>query len=114
MVSNPAPESARLPQVNDVPVSHAAIDSRVLAHRCDDNTVGQLESADPKRSKQNGHANLFRRRTFSRETKRVATGGRAADVLHPALEAPAASVSVIARRRSPLLHAPRNRIRELQ
>ena len=55
MVSNAAPE---MTQVNDVPVGHAAIDGRVLAHRRDDNTVGQLESADPQRSKQNGHANF--------------------------------------------------------
>jgi hypothetical protein len=41
------------------------------------------------------------------------TSGWVADALHPVFEAPAVSVSVRARRRSPL-HAPRNRIRELQ
>src|SRR3974390_469069 len=42
-------------EMNDVPVGHAAIDSRVLAHRRYDNAVGQLEGADTKRTKQLAH-----------------------------------------------------------
>ena len=46
-------------------------------------------------------------------TADFATSGWAADAPHPVLEAPPVSVSVRARRRSPL-HALRNRIRELR
>src|SRR5262249_7888483 len=41
------------------------------------------------------------------------TSGQAADALNPVFEAPAVSVSVRTRRRSPL-HAPLSQIRELQ
>ena len=45
-------------EVNDVPVGHAAIDGRVLAHRRDDNTIGQFEGTDAKRGEQHAHADF--------------------------------------------------------
>src|SRR3979411_3314336 len=43
-------------EVNEVPIGHAPIDGRVLAHRRDDDAVGQLLAADPKRREQRAHA----------------------------------------------------------
>src|SRR6516164_7930467 len=45
-------------EVNDVPIGHAAIDGRVLAHWRDDNAVRQLEGTDAKRSEQHAHADF--------------------------------------------------------
>jgi hypothetical protein len=46
---------SQVPEVDAVPVGHASIDSRVLAHRRDDDAVGQLEGTDSKRCKQRAH-----------------------------------------------------------
>ena len=48
----------KMAEMDQVPVGHAAIDGRVLAHRRDDDAVGQLEGTDPKRCKQRAHANF--------------------------------------------------------
>src|SRR4029077_10495646 len=45
-------------EMDEVPVGHASVDSRVLAHWRDDDTVGQLEGTDAKRCKQRAHANF--------------------------------------------------------
>ena len=45
-------------EMDEVPVGHAAVDGRVLAHRRDDDAVGQLEGTDAKRCKQRAHANF--------------------------------------------------------
>jgi hypothetical protein len=47
--------------MDEVPVSHAAVGGRVLAHRRNDHTVGQLKDANPNRCKQSAHANSLKR-----------------------------------------------------
>ena len=44
-----------MPEVNDVPVGHAAVLSGILAHRRDDDAVGEAEAADFERGEQCGH-----------------------------------------------------------
>jgi hypothetical protein len=48
----------KMAEMDEVPVGHAAIDGRVLAHRRDNDPVGQFEGTDPKRCKQRAHANF--------------------------------------------------------
>src|SRR5260370_36779232 len=48
-------------EMDEVPVSHAAVGGRVLAHRRNDHTVGQLKDANPNRCKQSAHANSLKR-----------------------------------------------------
>lgn len=42
----------QLPQMDQVPVAHAAVDGGVLAHGSNDDAVGQLELTNAKRRKQ--------------------------------------------------------------
>src|SRR5688572_14379232 len=41
-------------EMNDVPIAHATVFRRVLAHRRDDNAIGQLKLADTDRLEQFG------------------------------------------------------------
>ena len=43
-------------EVNEVPVAHAPVDGRVLAHRRDDDAIGQFLATDPERREQRAHA----------------------------------------------------------
>jgi hypothetical protein len=46
----------KMAEVNEVPVGHAPVDGRVLAHRRDDDAVGQFLATNPKWCEQRAHA----------------------------------------------------------
>ncbi len=46
----------KMAEVDEVPVGHATVDGRVLAHRRDDDAVGQIEVTDAKWCEQRTHA----------------------------------------------------------
>jgi hypothetical protein len=45
----------QVPEMDKVPVGHAAIDRRVLAHRRDHDAVDEVEPADTERGEQSAH-----------------------------------------------------------
>src|SRR5690349_17185622 len=49
--------------MDHMPIGHASIDRRILAHRRDDDAVGKLELADAERREQHAHVNLLVRRS---------------------------------------------------
>src|SRR5690606_10768005 len=48
-------------EVDQVPIGGAAVEGRILAHRRDDDPVGEFEVADAKRREQRAHARSSRR-----------------------------------------------------
>src|SRR5712671_6282973 len=45
----------QMTEMNEMPICHAAVDRRVLAHRSDNDPIGKLNSADLERGKKLGH-----------------------------------------------------------
>ena len=71
----------QLAEVDDVPVGHAAVLGRILAHRRDDDAVAKLEAADIERAEQSGHGDPY-------AAGRARAGGRPPSAVRRSAAAP--------------------------
>ena len=56
--TSPAPPTARLPEMNEMPVVSVSVVARILAHRRDEHPIGKRQISNRERIKQAGHGQL--------------------------------------------------------